>query len=201
MPEKKSWEERYLTGDLPWDSNKPDFNLTKLVATGEIKLGKAFEIGCGTGTNSVWLTKNGFTAEGIDISEKAVQLATERAAKERVNCSFIHMDFLEGEIEGAPFDLIYDRGCFHSIDLDPSKKTFVQKIAASLKPGGKWLSIMGSADDAPREVGPPRLTVKEIGTFVEPCFEILSLTASHFEDDAKDSPRAFVCLMKKRKAP
>jgi len=95
--------------------------------------------------------------------------------------------------------LIYDRGCFHSVDLEPSKKAFVQKVASSLKPEGKWLSIMGSADDAPREVGPPRLTVKEIATFVEPYFEILSLRTSNFEDDAIDSPRAFVCLMGKRK--
>ena len=198
MAEEKLWEERYRTGDLPWDSNKPDFNLVKMVASEEVKPGRALEIGCGTGTNSVWLADSGFSVAGIDISERAVRLAVERATREGADCSFSAMDFLEGEITGSPFDFIYDRGCFHSIDSKESREDFARKVADLLRPQGKWLSIIGNSDGLPRAVGPPTLTAEEIVTLVEPSFEILNLTTSHFEDDVPDSPRAWVCLMTKR---
>jgi hypothetical protein len=47
------WNERYKTGNLPWDTNEPDDHIVKLIESGTILPGKALEVGCGTGTNSI----------------------------------------------------------------------------------------------------------------------------------------------------
>ena len=35
-----------------------------------IKPGKALEVGCGTGTNAIWLAKHGFDVTGLEIYRK-----------------------------------------------------------------------------------------------------------------------------------
>ncbi len=40
-----SWDKRYVDGELPWDSGKPDTHLAGVIAAHGIKPGKALEIG------------------------------------------------------------------------------------------------------------------------------------------------------------
>lgn len=49
MTEQNHWEERYRTGSTPWDTGRPDFNLTDMVTKRPIRSCRALEIGCGTG--------------------------------------------------------------------------------------------------------------------------------------------------------
>jgi len=44
----------------------------------------------------------------------SIKKAKEKASKANVECYFMVVDFLENIIEGAPFDFVFDRGCFHS---------------------------------------------------------------------------------------
>ncbi|NWG11350.1 class I SAM-dependent methyltransferase [Candidatus Bathyarchaeota archaeon] len=59
--------------------------LVNLVEKGVIKKGKALDICCGAGTNTVYLAKKGFEVTGIDISSKAIEYATEKAKQANVN--------------------------------------------------------------------------------------------------------------------
>ena len=86
---KESWEQRYVDGDLPWDSGRPDVHLSGVVDGYGIEPGKALEVGCGTGTNAVWLAKRGFDVLGQDISETAIAKARARAAEAGVDCDFV----------------------------------------------------------------------------------------------------------------
>ena len=194
----KRFKERYGTGDIPWDAGKPDFNLINIVTKRPIPNCRALEIGCGTGDNTVWLSQQNFIVTGCDISEIAVEKAAQKAFKAKAECTFIVADFLNQEIQGAPFGFVFDRGCFHSYSANKERTEFASNVAHHLKKDGLWLSIIGSADDQPREVGPPRHTAREIINAVEPYFEILSLASSHFGSNRLHPPKAWVCLLQKR---
>lgn len=74
-------------------------------------------------------------------------------------------------------------------------------------PPGKALDIccgtgdnaLGSADERRDGPGPPQRTAGDIVLAVESSFEILALTSSHFESNHPNPPRAWRCLMQKRR--
>lgn len=199
---QEQFKEYYRAKTTPWDLGSPDSNLIGTVTKKPIESCRALNIGCGSGQDSIWLAQQGFLVTGVDISEIALQKAKENASKANVKCTFLLTDFLEQEVPGAPFGLVFDRGCFHLFDSDEVRKRFAQRVAYHLEEGGLWLSIIGSADEPPRGpdplAGPPRRSARDIAVAVEPYFEILSLNRSHFESDRSKPPRAWACLMRKR---
>jgi len=198
MSKSERFKERYKTGDIPWDIEKPDFNLIETVTKESIKSCKALEVGCGTGDNSIWLAQNNFKVTGTDISEIAIEAAKEKALQANVKCTFITLDFLKSKIKSAPFDFAFDRGCFHSFGLVKERRKYAKSVAAHLVKHGLWLSLIGSADDKPRDTGPPMRTARDIVDAVEPYFEILFIKSSHFESNRPSPAKAWVCLVKKR---
>ena len=117
----------YEVGEAPWDIGKPDFNLIQTVTTTPIPACKAWEIGCGTGDNAIWLSQQHFDVTGIDASEIAIQKAKQKAAAAHVNCTFLIVDFLRSEIEGAPFSFAFDGGCLHTINSEAERKAFARR--------------------------------------------------------------------------
>lgn len=198
MSVEDRFKKRYRTGDTPWDVGKPDFNLIETVVQKPIKSCKALDIGCGTGDNSIWLAQKLFQVTGTDISEIAIEMAKEKASKSDVKCTFLAVDFFKNQIEGAPFGFVFDRGCFHAFASDKERKRFAKNVASNLEKDGLWLSLIGSADERRQSPGPPQRTANDIVTAVEPYFEILSLTSSHFDSNRPNPPRCWVCLMLKR---
>ncbi len=192
------YEERYQTGNTPWDHGMPDGNLMAWVKRWPIEPCKVLDIGCGTGENSIWLARQGFAATGCDISKTAIARAKDKAASAKVECTFHTVDFLEGRLPGLPFGFAVDRGCLHCIKGEAGRRRFAKNVADHLTEAGLWLSLIGNADEPEREVGPPQLAAGEVAAAVEPCFEILSLEAGHFGSDQDNPPRAWICLMRKR---
>ncbi len=195
---EERFEERYKTGDTPWDHGTPDINLIDMVIQRPISKCKALDIGCGTGDNAIWLAQQHFVVTGCDISPTAIEKAKEKVSTSNVNCSFIVADFLNNGIPGSPFGFVFDRGCLHSVDSDEERRLFAENVASNLEEGGLWLTLAGNADEQVREIGPPQLTARELVTAVEPYCEIISLAASHFGSNQPNPPQAWVCLMRKR---
>jgi SAM-dependent methyltransferase len=200
MPQSSNFVDRYKTGDTPWDTGRPDANLIKMIEKWPIGIGTALEVGCGYGHSSLWLAKRGFAVTGLDLSSVAIEKAKQNASTANLHCTFLEADFLATVISDGPFDFAFDRGCFHVYDLPEERKHYAKKIADHLEEGGLWLTLAGSADDPPRDHGPPRLSANNITDAVEPFFEILSLKAGHFDSIRSEPPRAWICLMRKRAA-
>jgi SAM-dependent methyltransferase len=198
MTIEKRYRERYKSGDTPWDTGQPDFNLIETVTENNIPSCKVLDVGCGTGDNSIWLAQNRFQVVGTDVSDIAIEKAKEKASKANVKCDFILVDFLRNKIEGAPFGFIFDRGCFHSFSSEDDRRRFAKNAAIHLEKAGLWLTIVGNADEDRQGPGPPQRTAKDIVLAVEPYFEILSLQSSYFGSNHPNPPRAWRCLMRKR---
>lgn len=199
MTVEDRFKERYKSGNTPWDIGKPDFNLIDVVTQTPIRPCKALDVGCGTGDNSIWLAGNGFQVTGTDTSEIAIGKAKEKAAKAKVACDFLVADFLQKKIQGAPFGFIFDRGCFHAFPSPRDRQRFAENVAAHLEEDGLWLTLVGNADEHRQGPGPPQRTAKDIVQAVEPCFEILLLQSSRFGSNHPNPPRAWRCLMHKRR--
>lgn len=197
----QDWEQRYAQGETPWDTNEPDPHLVELVRSGVITEGRALDIGCGTGTNVLWLAAQGFDVTGVDVSPRAIELAKAKSAGAEGRFTFATLDILTDEIPSGPFDFVFDRGCFHVFDEPADRARFAERVAESLRPGGSWLSLMGSTEGPPRDHGPPRRSVRDIADAIEPSLEITSLRASEFDADLPTRARAWICLSRRRTEP
>ncbi len=155
-------------------------------------------MGCGTGTDAIWLASQNFDVTACDVTDIAINIAKSNLADNITNCHFQVLDCLNDAIPGSPFEFIFERGYFHSYDTKKDRRKLAKKIAGSLQPNGMWLSISGSFDAPERETGPPRLRAKDIIDGVEDHFKILSLIATQFGNDEEDPARAWVYLLRKR---
>jgi SAM-dependent methyltransferase len=192
------WNDRYASGEpLPWDTGTPEPMLVEVIESRAVAPARTLEIGCGTGTNAIYLAQHGFEVVGIDISPLAVERARARA---HGRCRFETVDFQSEAPPGGPFSFVFDRGCFHTFDDDRERARFARRVAGQLVEGGVWLSLIGSTEGPPRESGPPRRSAREITIAIEPWLEILQLRAGEFSVD--DEPKkAWVCLSCKRTIP
>lgn len=192
------FEERYQSGDLPWDIARPDRNLIETLDAFEIQPGRAIDIGCGTGDNVFWLMKKGFNAAGMDYSETAIKQAKEKAAARNLFPDLFVSDILTKPIPGGPYQFAFDRGCFHSFSEDEERSNYAKNVHQALSNDGLWLSLIGSVDDGRLEIGPPKRTALQVVTAVESWFEILMLKQSRFESNDEIPSKIWVCLMRKR---
>ncbi len=198
MTIQERFNERYQTGETPWDIGKPDFNLIEVISQTPVPVGRALEIGCGTGDNTIWLAQNGFQIIGGDTADSALESAREKAGRTGAQCEFVHFDILKDRLDKGFFSFAFDCGCFHAYASEMDRRAFAHNVAGHLQKSGLWLTIVGSADEKRDAPGPPRRTAAEIVLAVEPYFEILSLTTSHFSSKRSKPPRAWRCLLKKR---
>jgi SAM-dependent methyltransferase len=189
MPDH-DWNEHYASGHMPWDSDEPE----------TILAGRALEIGCGTGTNALWLVAHGFDTLGVDVSSRAIDRARAKMGDGASACRFEVLDFLKDPTQG-PFDFVFDRGCFHVFDAPEVRARFAALVAGVLAPGGLWLSLIGSTEGAPRDTGPPRRSARDIASAVEPALEIVQLRSIHFDPHLDMPPAAWLCLSRLRAVP
>jgi SAM-dependent methyltransferase len=196
----QDWNDHYVRGELPWDTGEPDPHLVDLVHAGTIAPGRALEIGSGTGTNALWLAAHGFDVLGIDVSERAVDMAMAKAERGAPRVTFSVHDFLEDTLAGA-FDFVFDRGCFHVFDEPAQRARFAERVADVLRPEGLWLSLIGSTEGPAREYGPPRRHARDVVSAIEPALEIVLLRATEFDAGLPTAARAWVCLARRRTVP
>ncbi|HET7103634.1 MAG TPA: class I SAM-dependent methyltransferase [Terracidiphilus sp.] len=192
------WNESYASGQLPWDTGQPEPLLVDFIASSGVKAGKTLEIGSGTGTNAIWMAERGFDVLGVDVSPLAVERARAKMKDRALGCRFAALDILTTPPPGGPFQFVFDRGCFHVFDEPEERHQFAAQVATALAPGGLWLSLIGSTEGPPREVGPPRRSAAEVALALEPLLEVVELRSAEFHGA---NARAWTCLSRKRTTP
>jgi len=171
--------------------------LVEIIESHAIAPGRTLEIGCGTGTNAIYLAQRGFDVVGIDISPLAVEKARANA---QGRCRFETIDFLNETPPGGPFQFVFDRGCFHTFDEDHERARFAQNVATALVENALWLSLIGSTEGPPRDVGPPRRSAREVMNAIEPSLEILQFRSGAFGLYGEQL-KAWLSLSRKRTIP
>lgn len=198
---KRDWDEHYATGETPWDSGEPAPPLVALLEAGRLPRGRALDVGCGTGTNARYLASCGYDVVGVDVAGGAIERGAAAVGPAGGSVELRHLDFLVDEPPAGPFDLVFDRGCFHVFDEPGDQRSFAERIARCLAPEGLWVSLLGSTEGPPRDHGPPRRSARDIVNAVEPALEIVELRAIEFHADLPSPTRAWLLLARRRAVP
>lgn len=197
-----NWEERYTQpNSAPWDSGLPAPELEEYFASLEGKYPKlVLEIGCGTGTNAIWMANHGCAVTTTEIAPTAMEAAKKKAAEAKKQIEFHLIDICETTpVEDGTQDFAFDRGVYHVIER-AKRSLFVERVAAALKPGAFWLSISGCKDEYREDpnVGPPQLSAIELLTPIEPLFAVIKLERTYFILDNGIKHLAWKALYQKR---
>jgi SAM-dependent methyltransferase len=194
-----TWNDNYAEGFTPWDTGVPEPLLVQMVASGLLPTGRALDVGCGTGTNAIWLAERGYEVFGVDVAQLAIDKARTKL-RSGTRCSFETLDVLVDRPDGGPFQLVFDRGCFHAFDEPADRAKLAEQVAAVLAPDGVWLSLIGSTEGPPRDIGPPRRSLRDLANAIEPHLEILSVRSAEFRDTPEPA-MAWICLCRHRPVP
>ena len=147
----KEWDQiyrKYPLEELGWELGKPRPILVELVEKGLIRKGKALDICCGAGTNTIYLAEKGFEVTGIDISRTAVEYAKKKAAQAKTSIDFRVENFLKLPFGDEEFNFVFDMGCFHHVKVE-DRAVFIEGVHRVLKKGGIYMLTCFSYKNAP----------------------------------------------------
>jgi SAM-dependent methyltransferase len=79
--------------------------------------GRALDVGCGSGSDAVYLAKRGWRVTAVDFVDKALASAEQRAAEEGVEVQWVSGDVARlGRLGLEPgYTLLYDFGCIQGL--------------------------------------------------------------------------------------
>src|SRR3954451_24297202 len=180
MAEHIEWNDRYRDGNLPWDTGRTSSELQRVLSRNTIRPCRALELGCGTGTNSVWLAKQGFEVTGIDVAPLAVDQAERRAQAAEVRVHFAVADVLQLPHLNGSFAFFFDRGCYHAVRRNAPQQ-YAPAVAQQLASGARGLILAGNARE-PHDPGPPVVTEEQLRDELGLAFQILGLREFRFDE-------------------
>lgn len=166
-----SYNLAYKVGYTPWDAEPVMPELVALIE-GPDKLtpGRAVDLGCGTGTKSLYMARHGWSVTGVDITPEAVKKARKKAAELGLDVEFVQCDLLdvpEGALPGG-YDFLLDFGCAHSL-RDEAKARYAESVARLAAPGATL--VLYAFTKGPLSVRP-----HEVDTAFSPHWELVSAT-------------------------
>jgi ubiquinone/menaquinone biosynthesis C-methylase UbiE len=130
------FEWRYWRHQTPWDTQITPPQVIAFIK--RTQPGRALDLGCGTGTNAITLTQQGWQTVGVDFSPKAIATARKKSAKRNMKIDFhvgdvSNLSFLKG-----PFDYVLDIGCLFTLHSE-LQKNYVREIARLMPSGAEYM--------------------------------------------------------------
>jgi 2-polyprenyl-3-methyl-5-hydroxy-6-metoxy-1,4-benzoquinol methylase len=192
-----SWDERYqqqAVETMPWFYPELDDDLKQALDEFKVHEGRALDLGTGPGTQAIQLARRGFDVTATDISAEAIRLAREKAEAQELMIAWQQDDILSSRLTG-PFDLIFDRGCFHVLPAE-RRSEYVATIARLLKPDGSFF-LKCFSHRQPGTQGPNRFTPAQIQAIFSRQFTVRSITDTVYQGTLDPLPRALFCVMQR----
>ena len=142
------WDLAYRDGDHleHWEPLEVPTELVEALQSGLVRRGQtALDIGCGAGSEAVFLAARGIAVIGVDASPVALELARRRAEEANVVVDWRLGDAVHLPLRDNSVDFALDRGCFHIISRR-RRRQYAREAARVLRPGGAML-LRGARDD------------------------------------------------------
>ncbi len=131
----------YRLGQSHWDTGETPTEVVEAFTAGSIPPGSVLDLGCGTGTNVIFMAQQGRVAIGIDFVPAAIAKARAKAIQAGVaNCAQFYVGDVtrlkELDLPQCAFAL--DMGCFHGLNQEGQHR-YIEGLSARLQPGGQLM--------------------------------------------------------------
>jgi cyclopropane fatty-acyl-phospholipid synthase-like methyltransferase len=153
--------------------------LAKLIRSGKVPVGRVLELGCGRGTNALYLAEQGFDVTATDISPSAISEAGRMAGERGLKVDLRVADLTALPDLGGAYDFLFDRGVYHAV-RQTDLGAFLRLLAEVSREGTKYLCLCGNAREK-HDPGPPTVTGEEIRAELGSLFDILDLHEFRFD--------------------
>jgi methyl halide transferase len=194
------WDADYRGQSPPaWDIGHAADELQRIVQEGIVRPCRVVDLGCGSGTDAIFLASHGFDVTAIDISPTALSEAKEKARKAVVSVRWVLADVMAPP-PLEPFDFIYDRGCYHNV-RDQNLAAYVEAVRHLSHPGTKFL-LLSARREEEAKADAPGVTEEELRYDFLSLFDVESLRAIRLETNrAGVSPPGWSALMRRNAKP
>ena len=192
----KVYRER-VPAQQDWTAGTATPELIRLVWEGVIPPGaKILEVGCGIGTEAVFLAVRGMRVTAVDISSLAIETAQSLAKVFGVEVDFRLCDALNLPMVNNEFDVIRDQFCFHHLS-DCERPAFAREIARVLKPNGLFV-LHTFSENIPGGSYPRRITSQELLSTFTPYLQLEHLErVLSFSTERRKRPLCWYSLWSK----
>jgi|CZCB01.1.fsa_nt_gi SAM-dependent methyltransferase len=172
----KVFRER-LIRDESFGELRPHSLLVEVVSGGLVPRGRALNLHCGMGSDSLYLAQEGFVVAAASFTPGEVEgvkrLAEEAKAKvSTFTVEPTNLPFHEGE-----FDFIADTGCILKVD-EGERGILLRELYRTLRRGGRMFTMLPNYKDSPD--GVTRASIEEM---FHPPFEVLVVNESTVADE------------------
>ena len=161
-----------LIRDESFGERRPHTLLVEAVSGGLVPRGRALNLECGLGSDSLYLAQEGYVVAAAGLFPGDVEPVRKMAEEAGAKVSTFTFDpgnlpFHEGE-----FDLIADAGCMTKLD-ERERRTLLNELHRTLRRGGRMFTMLPSYKDHPD--GATRRSIEEM---FHPPFEVVAIDES-----------------------
>ena len=147
--DSEAWDRRYAERELVWTSQPNRFLVAEVAA---LPPGRALDVACGEGRNTVWLAERGWEVTGVDFSEVGLEKARELAKLRSVGSRWVAANLLEYTPERQAFELVL---VFYLQVPAAQRRAIVRTVAEAVAPGGAFLLVAHDRSNLEHGYGGP----------------------------------------------
>jgi len=159
------WAKTYR--QLPWAHDEPTLYLAEICHSRP--RGRALDMGCGAGTDAVFLARQGWEVTALDFMPKALEYTKARADEAGVSVELVEADITSWDAP-APFDLVLDHGLMHNLNRE-SYAPYRERVLKAIAPDADFLLLhwlRRTPEEPQSKVGPTRTSREDIRDFFAP---------------------------------
>jgi SAM-dependent methyltransferase len=147
--DSQQWDERYSGDELVWTSTPNQFLVAEAVG---LPAGRAVDLACGEGRNSIWLAEQGWDVIGVDFSPVGLAKAKRFADLWGVQVTWVESAVEDWTPPPDGFDLV---AMLYLQLPQPARSAALEPAASAVAPGGTLLVIAHDVDNLTRGHGGP----------------------------------------------
>ncbi len=153
-PNAEFWQDKFETGQTPWDRRKVNTQLTEWLNRLVISSSPPYQLqgpvvvpGCGSGYEVIELARRGFSVIGIDYAPAAIMRANQQLIhlthEQRRRVQLVQADLL-GWQPPSQVGAVYEQTCLCALHPD-YWLAYAAQMMRWMMPGGKLLALFAQA--------------------------------------------------------
>jgi cyclopropane fatty-acyl-phospholipid synthase-like methyltransferase len=123
----------------------------QLFENGSIPVGRAIDLGCGEGSNAIYLSRKGFDVTGVDFSRTAIKRAIANAGSAGEEIAFIEDDLTNLSRVNGKYDLLVDFGALNDLN-STDRDAYMENVLPLTHPKSSFVLLCFIKSVPPDEV-------------------------------------------------